>query len=895
MRPLRLLIIPCLVLSVVSTRLKSQCVAGVTFLRTFENEIVLEDSSTPSPTYVINLSYNCEESPLPRIEKLKKSVRDPFVSFHLKPNRVKRNAFSEYGSGDYDEDDDDEDDDEDEEDEHAHDHDIPIIEPSNHVIPLLPTPTIVHNSFSSVPPIEYPEVTISPTRVLSSYGVVEESNDLVRVIGSGDGPLVLTTPVYYPTSEEPILSSAGGYTSSFPTPPLHHVIHPIPKQRLDAGEYSELNIDTNTFQPPCSSYELATPEPFVSLVNRTVMFFPTTDQVSEYNLTVQCTSNPTAKAELYVAVRQRQKSRVHNHAFEIEFGMIRENYTRVENLNRVVQSIKSQMHSNNTTDLIVLTTELESYPFRITFVNETILSNVCPVNELKAINDGLRSLTGLIKLENVKLKFPPNNQCEAKHMNLITGEASVVNYGENFPPAIKNQIDHVTGHVGEYLVYNVKEDFCYDPEDGGTRNLKIELKNNEMNPVDSDSWLQFDAKNQEFYGLPMKIESKEFALVCSDKEGKSANDVLELSVLPRRTDPSRFVTEFNLHFQSIPFTPNAIRKFIEKLSTILSPDIQVNDYAYSNNHVLFKWFNTSNPSTENEIAEIRKTLLSDDGPVNKRFYEHFSPDFNISVASVIPLRSLLSENNPVEDDQAKGFGGKRYFDFDENEQGAGGGQEQPIDNVVLDTYSGYLTTYIIPSVLIAIMILLALIIACLLSRKNKYTQASTEDDSPNAQAYKNAKKGVPVIFQDELDEKLFGPGARGKQNIYEPPAAAAQHGPVSPPPQHGQGPARNYGHPHQGHSSSATPQPPDYQNSISRSLRNRPSQERVLPPHLPPHPPHHSPYNHNQIDSYAPPPGINYYGIHNSNSGGGFSDRGNIPQNMGPGGNKMPPPPYVPP
>lgn len=68
------------------------------------------------------------------------------------------------------------------------------------------------------------------------------------------------------------------------------------------------------------------------------------------------------------------------------------------------------------------------------------------------------------------------------------------------------------------------------------------------------------------------------------------------------------------------------------------------------------------------------------------------------------------------------------------------------------------------------MILLALIIACLLSRKNKYTQASTEDDGPNSRVYlKNAKKGVPVIFQDELDEKLFGAGGQGGQsrgNIY---------------------------------------------------------------------------------------------------------------------------------
>lgn len=184
--------------------------------------------------------------------------------------------------------------------------------------------------------------------------------------------------------------------------------------------------------------------------------------------------------------------------------------------------------------------------------------------------------------------------------------------------------------------------------------------------------------------------------IVRNPTGKSANDVLELEIGGPRVPTSDYNTEFSLHFESIPFTPKAIRKFMEKLSQALSPHIQVHSFAESNNHVLFKWFNTSNPSTEHEVTEIRKVMLSDDGPVNKRLFEHFTPEFNVSVASVIPLRGLLSENNPAVDGGATGYGnnfgdyvagggasgtgnqrgaagGGNLFSFDQNENGGGGG------------------------------------------------------------------------------------------------------------------------------------------------------------------------------------------------------------------------------
>ena len=63
--------------------------------------------------------------------------------------------------------------------------------------------------------------------------------------------------------------------------------------------------------------------------------------------------------------------------------------------------------------------------------------------------------------------------------------------------------------------------------------------------VDSDNWLQFDARNQEFIGVPLEndVGREEYQLVCSDSEGYSAIDGIEVSTLSRP-----FYEKFNVLF-----------------------------------------------------------------------------------------------------------------------------------------------------------------------------------------------------------------------------------------------------------------------------------------------------------------------------------------------------------
>ena len=76
---------------------------------------------------------------------------------------------------------------------------------------------------------------------------------------------------------------------------------------------------------------------------------------------------------------------------------------------------------------------------------------------------------------------------------------------------------------------------CWDKENGGTRELSLQLLTLGRLEVDSDNWLQFDTKNQEFVGVPLEgdVGREEYQLVCSDSEGYSAIDGIEVSTLSR--------------------------------------------------------------------------------------------------------------------------------------------------------------------------------------------------------------------------------------------------------------------------------------------------------------------------------------------------------------------------
>jgi len=84
-----------------------------------------------------------------------------------------------------------------------------------------------------------------------------------------------------------------------------------------------------------------------------------------------------------------------------------------------------------------------------------------------------------------------------------------------------------------------------------------------------------------------------------------------LEVVIKNRQDMEPAAEFSLHFESIPFDPQAQKKFLEKLITVFGDDdfsfIHVKSYSYSNRHVLFKWVNTTSP--QNEVKTFNNILF----------------------------------------------------------------------------------------------------------------------------------------------------------------------------------------------------------------------------------------------------------------------------------------------
>lgn len=89
------------------------------------------------------------------------------------------------------------------------------------------------------------------------------------------------------------------------------------------------------------------------------------------------------------------------------------------------------------------------------------------------------------------------------------------------------------------------------------------------------SWLQFDSKNMEFYGIPLAkdIGRKVYFLICEDSGGLPASDSLVVVVhaAPKIKNNVAFIMTLETSYESFASSANIQRKFVEKLMvTILN-------------------------------------------------------------------------------------------------------------------------------------------------------------------------------------------------------------------------------------------------------------------------------------------------------------------------------------
>lgn len=98
----------------------------------------------------------------------------------------------------------------------------------------------------------------------------------------------------------------------------------------------------------------------------------------------------------------------------------------------------------------------------------------------------------------------------------------------------------------------------------------MSLLTGKRQPIPTDSWLQFDSKNKEFYGIPLHkkdVGQVEYHLVCKDSGGLPASDSLIVQVTQplKRNFNVEFIMSLEIAYSTFSKSAAMQRKFVEKL------------------------------------------------------------------------------------------------------------------------------------------------------------------------------------------------------------------------------------------------------------------------------------------------------------------------------------------
>lgn len=316
----------------------------------------------------------------------------------------------------------------------------------------------------------------------------------------------------------------------------------------------------------------------------------------------------------------------------------------------------------------------------------------------------------------------------------------------NTTPEIRNPIDQVTAWVGTYFEVKIAADAFYDREDGTTDKLRLTLKKTPKEPVTETSWIQFNSTIQLLYGLPEEQHegNHEYFMLATDKGGKSIMDAFEVRV-HRWSNNNKPSVMFAARFHGDPNTlSNDVHKKIlltKKLAYALGDrnSSTVTLRSITRGSIVVEWTNNSlqqSPCPKDQITILSNRIADPQGTPKAVFIKAMEPEFkpiNISIRGTnkcqhytfIPPGEVPMPELPT---------------------------ATPSPDPIKGTDDVYLHT-VIPAVVVAALLLIAGIIAMVCYRKKRKGKMTIEEQATFI------KKGVPIIFADELDDSKSPPSS----------------------------------------------------------------------------------------------------------------------------------------
>ncbi|XP_017027309.1 uncharacterized protein Dg isoform X2 [Drosophila kikkawai] len=476
---------------------------------------------------------------------------------------------------------------------------------------------------------------------------------------------------------------------------------------------------------------------------------PLDDAVSrwQYRLSATDSGNASVTETVEISVQQHRAVRTINHEITIAVR-INENLHghNIDWLLKLINAVARTLDDSNNAALVVREVRQTAQdPHSATFVyfNETLPTSECPEKELhdiiarldaQRLSDlveptlGIKSITGQLI-----------GSCQKD----LTRVKPTQHMAKNVPPMPRNQVDRVNASVGQLLVFKVPADTFYDANDN---QLTLTLKTKDHKELGTRHWLQFDSKNEEFYGIPKggDIGSEEYLLVAEDSGGLSAHDALVVVVnhAPKKEFAGYFKAYLAIRHEN--FNAELQRKFVERVAK-LHGDANTNQIQirsinmhHDSDGTIVNFYNTSlykshNRCPEKELIATRSVYLNSDMSLKEGVKRALGPELNLTNFSAVPGTNC---HHP------------EIIDIHHNDYVP----SRPEEPSSKSTFSEeYMANIVLPAVIIIVMIIVASIIACCLHRRRHKSGKMELGDEEERKSFR--AKGIPVIFQDEYEEK----------------------------------------------------------------------------------------------------------------------------------------------
>uniref|UniRef100_A0A182MJB9 Dystroglycan 1 n=1 Tax=Anopheles culicifacies TaxID=139723 RepID=A0A182MJB9_9DIPT len=558
------------------------------------------------------------------------------------------------------------------------------------------------------------------------------------------------------TTTEQTLSSSTELDEPTNLPPT--IRNRIPKQAIPAGKIYRYQISLETFYDNEDGNNLQLelldshdqPLKTTSWIQfnedtKEIYGLPLENDVSRWSYRLRATDsgNLTVTEKVDIMVQQHKSYRSLNHEISLALRLNRKFASNVDWHMEIARAISLVLGDVTPSNIIVrdFRNSIQD-PSLATFVytNETLPKDRCPEEKLdelvarlteEALNDALNP--------DITVKSVQGQQIAQCTKPTIPKAKPTQSISRNSAPQTRNQVDQVNATVGHLLVFKVPVDTFYDHEDGNE--LKMKLLTTDRHTLDPYHWLQFDSKNQEFYGVPRTndIGRKEYLLMAEDREGLTATDALVVVVNAHHKRDYSVLFELTLDITHEQFiTAQVQRRFIERLAQVFGDAsthyIKIHHIRpiHHTGQVQVSFFNTTlnrqhQRCPQEEIEALRNILLHQDSTIRAKVREILGQEFSLQNVSLVPLDNCHGFDTPL-------------HATSEPEKAA----PKPMAN------DDYMLTFVVPTVVIIVMLLFAGIIGCILYKRRLTGKMELGTDEER-KSFRS--KGIPVIFQDELDEK----------------------------------------------------------------------------------------------------------------------------------------------